>query len=230
MTGGRVLISGAGSGIGAATAQYLSERGWTVIAADVKPPPEGGHMLDVAEESDWTRVVDAVWPLDALVNCAGIRDVATVTELTGEQVDRMLAIHVRGSLTAIREISRRWIAERRPGAIVNVSSVNATHAVPGQAHYVAAKAAVSGLTRAAAIELAPHRIRVNAVAPGLIRTPMTEIRFQDPARLDQMLARIPMGRHGEPSEIAAVIAFLLSDEATYITGVTLPVDGGWTAC
>jgi NAD(P)-dependent dehydrogenase (short-subunit alcohol dehydrogenase family) len=229
MTGGRVLISGGGSGIGAATAQYLTERGWTVIAADVKPP-EGGHTLDVAEESDWTRVVDAVWPLDALVNCAGIRDVAMVTELTGEQIERMLAIHVRGILTAIREVSRRWIAEGRPGAIVNISSVNATHAVPGQAHYVAAKAAVSGLTRATAIELAPHRVRVNAVAPGLIRTPMTEIRFQDESALERMLARIPMGRHGQPSEVAAAIAFLLSDEANYITGVTLPVDGGWTAC
>lgn len=228
MTGGRVLISGGGSGIGAATGQYLSERGWTVVAADVTPP-DGGRMLDVVEETDWTRTIEAVWPLDALVNCAGIRDVAMVTELTVEQIDRMLAIHVRGSLTAIREVARRWIAEQRPGAIVNVSSVNATHAVPGQAHYVAAKAAVSGLTRATAIELAPHQVRVNAVAPGLIRTPMTEIRFQDPAKLEQMLARIPMGRHGQPREIAAAIAFLLSDQATYITGVTLPVDGGWTA-
>ncbi len=229
MTGGRVLVAGGGSGIGAATAEYLACLGWTAIVADVHPP-RGGLRLDVAEEKDWVATVEAVWPLDALVNCAGIRDIASLTELTGDQIDRMLGIHVRGELIGIREVSRRWIADQRAGAVVNIASVNATHAVPGQAHYVAAKAAVSGLTRAAAMELAPHQVRVNAVAPGLIRTPMTEIRFQDPAQLNRMLARIPMGRHGEPREIAAAIAFLLSDDAAYITGVTLPVDGGWTAC
>ena len=229
MTGRRVLVAGGGSGIGAATAAHLAALGWTAIVADVNPP-DGGLRLDVAVEADWIATVDAAWPLDALVNCAGIRDVAPLTELTTDQIDRMLAIHVRGELIGIREVARRWIAEGRPGAVVNIASVNATHAVAGQAHYVAAKAAVSGLTRAAALELAPHQVRVNAVAPGLIRTPMTEIRFQDTAMLQRMLARIPMGRHGEPREIAAAIAFLLSDDAGYITGTTLPVDGGWTAC
>ena len=229
MTGRRVLIAGGGSGIGAATAEHLASLGWTAIVADISPPNDG-LRLDVADERDWATTVDAVWPLDGLVNCAGIRDISALTELTGDQIDRMLGIHVRGELIGIREVSRRWIAERRPGAVVNIASVNATHAVAGQAHYVAAKAAVSGLTRAAAVELAPHRIRVNAVAPGLIRTPMTEIRFQDPAQLERMLARIPMGRHGEPREIAAAIAFLLSADAGYITGTTLAVDGGWTAC
>jgi 3-oxoacyl-[acyl-carrier protein] reductase len=217
MSGRRVLITGGGSGIGAATAAHLNASGWTAIVADTTPPA-GGLELDVASTEGWTRAIEAVWPLDGLVNCAGIRDIATVTELTADQIDRMLAIHVRGGLTGIREVSRRWIAEQRSGAVVNIASVNATHAVAGQAHYVAAKAAVSG------------QIRVNAVAPGLIRTPMTEVRFADPAQLDRMLTRIPMRRHGEPREIAAAIAFLLSDDAAYITGVTLPVDGGWTAC
>lgn len=221
-------MCGGASGIGAETVRYLTGRGWSVDVADVKPP-DGGWRHDVADEADWVRVIDAVWPIDALVNCAGIRDTASVTELSTDQIDRMLAIHVRGDLIGIREVARRWIAEERRGAVVNISSVNATHAVVNQAHYVAAKSAVSGLTRAAAIELAPHGIRVNAVAPGFIRTPMTEIRFKDPTQLAWLLSRVPMGRHGEPREIAATVAFLISEEASYITGVTLPVDGGWTA-
>lgn len=225
----RVLVVGGGSGIGAETAHVLAERGWQLEIADIKPAV-GCHALDAAEEADWLRVVEDVWPLDALVNCAGIRDTAPITELTTQQIDRMLGIHARGGLIGVREVSRRWRAEGRPGSVVNIASVNATHPVTDQAHYAAAKAAISGFTRAAAIELAAHDIRVNAVAPGLIRTPMTEIRFTDPAMLEWMRGRIPMRRHGEPREIAVAIAFLLSDDASYITGVTLAVDGGWVAC
>lgn len=225
----RVLVTGGGSGIGAATAELLGERGWQVEIADVRPPG-GGHVLDAADESAWQDLVDRLWPLDALVNCAGIRDRSPITEMTVDQFDRMLAIHVRGGFIGVRELSRRWLAEGRPGAVVSMASVNATHAVADQVHYVAAKAAVSGLTRAAAVELAASGIRVNAIAPGLIRTPMTEVRFADPAMLEWMTSRIPMRRHGEARDIANAVAFLLSDEASYVTGVTLAVDGGWTAC
>lgn len=224
-----MLVVGASSGIGAETARVLHERGWQVEVADLEPL-DGAHALDAAQEADWLRVVADVWPLDALVNCAGIRDTAPITELTALQIDRMLGIHVRGGLVGIREVSRRWKAEGRPGAVVSIASVNATHAVADQAHYAAAKAAITGFTRAAAVELAADGIRVNAVAPGLIRTPMTEIRFADPMMLEWMQGRIPMRRHGEPHEIAVAIAFLLSADASYITGITLPVDGGWMAC
>jgi L-xylulose reductase len=224
----RVLVTGGGSGIGSATAQHLSEQGWDVEVADIKPP-DGGHYLDASDEAGWRSLIEEVWPLDALVNCAGVRDRAPLDELTVEQFDRMLAIHVRGGFISIREVARRWEAEGRPGAIVNISSVNATHAIANQAHYVAAKAGVAGLTRAAAVELAASNIRVNAIAPGLIRTPMTEQRFADPEQLAWHLRRVPMRRNGEPREIAGVVAFLLSDEASYITGVLLPVDGGWAA-
>ncbi|MHA3703709.1 SDR family NAD(P)-dependent oxidoreductase [Jatrophihabitans sp. YIM 134969] len=225
----RVLVTGGGSGIGAATAALLAERGWDVETADLLPP-EGGHLLDVADEAGWLELVERLWPIDALVNCAGIRDRSPIPEMTVEQFDRMLAIHVRGGFVGVRELSRRWLAEDRAGAVVSMASVNATHAVADQVHYAAAKAAVTGLTRAAAVELAASGIRINAVAPGLIRTPMTEVRFSDPAMLEWMTNRIPMRRHGEPLDIANAVAFLLSDEAAYVTGVTLAVDGGWTAC
>jgi meso-butanediol dehydrogenase/(S,S)-butanediol dehydrogenase/diacetyl reductase len=227
--GKRVLIAGGGSGIGAATAVYLARGGWMVEIADIAPP-EGGRYLDAGDETSWKEVIDAVWPLDALVNCAGIRDRGPLTELSVAQFERMMAVHATGGFVGIRETARRWQAEGRPGAVVSMASVNATHAVADQAHYAAAKAAVAGLTRAAAVELADSGIRVNAIAPGLIRTPMTEIRFADPAGLKSILSRVPMGRAGQPTEIAAAVAFLLADEASYITGVTLPVDGGWMAC
>lgn len=225
----RVLVTGGGSGIGEATARHLAETGWQVEVADIKPPA-GGHYLDAADEANWLELMDKVWPLDGLVNCAGIRDRTMLADLTVDQLDRMLGIHIRGGFISIREAARRWQAEKRGGAVVNISSVNATHAIAGQAHYVAAKSGVAGLTRATAVELAASNIRVNAVAPGLIRTPMTRERFADPEQLAWHLQRVPMRRNGEPHEIAAAVAFLLSDAASYITGVLLPVDGGWAAC
>ncbi|HEX3956523.1 MAG TPA: SDR family NAD(P)-dependent oxidoreductase [Trebonia sp.] len=229
MNGKHVLITGGGSGIGAATAARLADLGWAVEIADIRPPA-GGRCLDAADEAGWKAVIEDVWPLDALVNCAGIRDRSPLTDMSVAQFERLMTIHATGGFIGIREVTRRWQQESRPGAVVSMASVNATHAVAGQAHYVAAKAAVAGLTRAAAVELAGSGIRVNAIAPGFIRTPMTEERFADAAGLTAMLARVPMARPGEPSEIAAAVAFLLSEQASYITGVTLPVDGGWMAC
>src|SRR5215211_3073466 len=197
-----VLVTGGGSGIGAEVCRTLAGAGWRVVPADIRPP-EGGQHLDSADEAAWDRVLDEVWPLDGLVNCAGIRDRAPVTEMALDQFRRMIDIHVVGCFLGIRGVARRWAAEGRGGAVVNISSVTATQAVAGQIHYVTAKGAVAALTRAAATELAGSGTRVNAIAPGIIRTPMTADRLGDPAQTQWLLSRVPAGRVGEPSEIAS---------------------------
>ena len=133
----RVLVTGAASGIGAATAAVLEQDGWEVVRADLKPG-EGMLELDTADETGWDRALDAAGGVDALVNCAGHRDRAPLVELTVESFDRMLAVHVRGTFLGIRGCARRWLADGRRGSVVAISSVNATHAVPGQPHYAAA--------------------------------------------------------------------------------------------
>ena len=224
----RVLVTGGGSGIGAEVCRTLDAAGWRPVAADIYPP-EGGYELDTTDEAGWERVLDAAWPLDGLVNCAGIRDRAPITTMGLAQFERMVDIHVVGCFLGIRGVARRWAAEGRGGAVVNISSVTATQAVAGQIHYVTAKGAVAALTRAAATELAGSGTRVNAIAPGIIRTPMTADRIGDPAQTAWLMSRVPAGRVGEPNEIASVVQFLLSDAASYVNGVLLPVDGGWAA-
>lgn len=225
----RVLVTGGASGIGLACADLLTAEGWTVEVADLSPG-DGRHVLDVADEHAWDRVLDAAGPLDALVNCGGHRSRDPLAELDVAEFRRMLDVHVTGTFLGIRGCARRWLADDRPGAVVTMSSVTNTHAVPGQPHYVAAKAGVAGLVRAAAVELAPAGIRVNAVAPGVIRTPMTADRLDDPAQTAWLMNRVPAQRPGEASEIAGVVAFLLSAAASYVTGAVLPADGAWTAC
>lgn len=224
----RVLVTGGASGIGAAAVAQLAASGWDAVAADVTVG-DGLIALDVADEAAWERVLDESGPFDALVSCAGIRDRSMLTEMTTEQFERMMRIHVTAGFIGIRGMARRWRADGRVGSAVIIASVNALVAVPGQIHYIAAKSALAGLTRAAALELAAEGHRVNAIAPGIIRTPMTADRLSDPDQTAWLMSRVPMKRPAEPSEIATVVDFLLSDAASYVTGVLLPVDGGWTS-
>jgi NAD(P)-dependent dehydrogenase (short-subunit alcohol dehydrogenase family) len=224
----RVLVTGGCSGIGAATVEMLAARGWEPVAADIAPP-NGGVRLDVTDPEAWELAVEETWPLDGLVNCAGTRTKSPLHEMDVEMFDDALRVHVRGSFLGMRTVLRRWIEHGSPGAIVNVSSVTAMHAIAGQAHYVAAKGAVSALTRAAAAEVAPAGIRVNGVAPGMVVTPMTADRLASPELLAQTMVRTPQGRPAQPEEVAAVIAFLLSDAASYCNGAVVAVDGGWAA-
>lgn len=225
--GARVLVTGGGSGIGAATCAVLAEAGWDPVPADLRPP-EGGLRLDVTDEGSWADALDGVGPLRGLVTCAGIRTRSDIVDTTVDEFRRHLDVNVTGTWLAIREYLRRHTAGE-PGAIVTIASVNATIAVRGQAHYVASKGAVAALTKAAALEGAPLGVRANAIGPGPIRTPMTAERLVEPAQVQWLESRVPLGRVGEPAEIGRVAEFLLSDAASYVSGEIVYVDGGWVA-
>ncbi len=223
----RVLVTGGGSGIGAATCEVLAELGWEPIAADIRAP-EGGISLDVTDEDQWSDALSHTGPLGGLVCCAGIRTRSMIADTAVEDFERHLRVNVTGTWLGIRQLLRTHV-EGTSAAIVTVASVNASIAVPGQAHYVASKGAIAALTKAAAMEGAPLGVRANAIAPGPIRTPMTAERLVDPAQVQWLTGRVPLGRVGEPREMATVAEFLLSDAASYVTGEVIYADGGWAA-
>ena len=142
-------------------------------------------------------------------------------------MERVLAINLTGTFLGIKVVGRDLVDRGVPGSIVTIASVNSFSAVPAQPHYVASKAGIAMLTKAAALELAPHRIRVNAIAPGAIMTPMLSARLAEPGQREWLEQQVPLGRIGEADEVGQVVAFLLSDAAGYMTGAVLPVDGGW---
>lgn len=223
----RILVTGGASGIGEATCETLSAAGYEAIPADVSSGA-GILTLNVTDEDSWAAAFDHASPLDGLVNCAGIRSRSLIVDTTLADFELHLLVNVTGTWLGIRELLRRH-QDGRAASIVNIASVNAVIAVPGQAHYVASKGAIASLTKAAAIEGAALGVRVNAVAPGPIRTPMTEERLVDPAQLEWLQGRVPLGRIGEASEIASIVEFLLSDASSYVTGTVIYADGGWVA-
>ena len=223
----RVIVTGGASGIGAATCTALASSGYEPIAADLHATPDVVG-LDVVDEASWSALFERVGPVSGLVNCAGIRTRSTIVETSLADFRRHLDVNVTGTWLGIRELFRHHPPDGG-AAIVNIASVNALMAVPGQAHYVASKGAVASLTKAAAIEGAPLGVRVNAVAPGPIRTPMTEERLVDPEQVAWLESRVPLGRVGEPPEMASVIEFLLSEASSYLTGTVIYADGGWVS-
>jgi NAD(P)-dependent dehydrogenase (short-subunit alcohol dehydrogenase family) len=237
------LVTGGGNGIGRATAQALAQAGAHVAVADIDPAAAeavaaevGGeaHRLDVADEAAVGPVVEAIarrhGRIDILVNNAGLGARMPTVELPTERWRQVLAVNLDGSFFCARAVGRHMLAAGQ-GTIVNLASimglVGGTH-YPNLAYH-AAKGALVNFTRGLACEWAPHCIRVNAVAPTFARTRLTEPLLADKAMEQTLIRETPLGRFVEPEEVAAAILFLASDAARMITGVTLPVDGGWTA-
>lgn len=227
----RVLVTGGASGIGAACATVIEREGAEVFRADIEPgEDERVRHLDVTDEHQWHELMTDLGPLDGLVTSAGIRTRNMIVDTDLAQWERHLRVNLTGTWLAIRSFLRAVPnGDDRPRAIVTIASVNATIAVPGQAHYVASKGGIAALTRAAALEGAPLGVRANSIAPGPIRTPLTGERLDDPTQVEWLTGRVPLGRIGEPHEIGELAEFLLSDRASYISGEVIYADGGWAA-
>ncbi len=249
---GRVaLVTGAARGIGAAVVQQLAAAGASVVGWDLPGagwqdamPADGTRWLaehgDVGDAADWQRIVAATLArfgrLDVLVNNAGISgDIASLMDYDDAVFDTVMRVNTRGVYLGTKHAARAMKAGGRGGAIVNLSSVSGLGGGRFTVAYTASKHAVVGMTKLAASELAPHRIRVNAVCPAPTSTEMMfEMeRTQSPADPElvrrAMTRMIPLGRYGEPGEIAAAVCFLASDAASFISGAALPVDGGLKA-
>lgn len=245
-----VVVTGGSSGIGRAIATRFGEAGATVVNADVmSEPKEGGrpthervserggegHFVktDVADPMQLHAVVDAAREfggVDVMVNNAAVTAQAPMLEAEPESLDRLYEVNVRGVYVGCQIAARDMIDRDEPGVVLNTASISSTVAQFDQVQYDATKGAVRMITRGASLELADHGIRVNAVAPGQIATEMVE-GWSDEARHaaanDELIKPVPLGRAGSPADVAGAALFLASDDASYVTGEILYVDGGW---
>ncbi len=236
--GQRILVTGAGKGIGRATAKMLAEHGATVVALSRTAADLDGLkaeigcetiLCDLADPAAARQAAIAAQPLDHLVNNAGTTDLEPFLDASVETFDRLMNVNVKAPMIVAQETARDMIRRGRKGAIVNVSSMAAFQGLPDHVAYCASKGALDAITRVMAVELGPHGIRVNCVNPVVTLTPMAVKAWSDEGKAGAMLARIPLGRFVEPEEVASVILFLLSDRASMVTGQSMLVDGGFRA-
>lgn len=244
LEGKTALITGAGQGIGRAIALRFAREGAVLVLADMNLAAvervaaeagiEAAKTLAVAANITDRSSVEAVFEaaartfgrVDILVNNAGIFENAAFEEMTAAQWQRMLDVNVTGAFHVSQCFVRRALSGRHGGAIVNMSSVSAQIAFNGSSHYNVSKGAISALTRSLAVEFGQHGIRTNAIAPGIIQTDMTKPALSDPVLAGEWLQRIPMRCYGSVEQVADVALFLASEEAAYINGETIIMDGG----
>jgi 3alpha(or 20beta)-hydroxysteroid dehydrogenase len=237
------IVTGGARGMGGATSELFAAEGARVVIADIQV--EQGETLarkignsavfaklDVSDEANWKAVVAdtiARWDkIDVLVNNAGMIAVSTLVDMPLADFERVLRVNLIGTFLGMKTAAPSMIAQKR-GSIVNISSVDGLRGVNGLCAYSSSKWGLRGLTRNAALELGPQGVRVNSVHPGGVNTMMGNPRGLAPAEMNLAYTRVPLQRVGEPEEIARASLFLASDEASYICGAELSVDGGWSA-
>ena len=243
LDGKRALVTGAGRGIGLWAAGALADAGAHVtLAARTADEIEAAAaairargqkadalMLDVTDLAAVQKAVSDAEPFNVLINNAGINRPKPLLDVTVEDFDVIMGLNVRAAYFVAQAVARRLLEAKQPGSIVNISSQMGHVGAARRTVYCASKHAMEGFTKAMAIELAPHNIRVNSVGPTFIETPMTKPFFENAAFKAEVVSKIKLGRLGQLDEVTGAILFLASDAASLITGSALVVDGGWTA-
>jgi NAD(P)-dependent dehydrogenase (short-subunit alcohol dehydrogenase family) len=243
LDGKRALVSGAGRGIGLAAAAALAEAGAQVTlaartrgeieeaAAAIRARGQSADALalDVTDLAAVHAAVVHAAPFDILVNNAGTNRPALFTEVKVEDFDAVFGLNVRAAFFMAQAVARKLVAAGRPGSIINISSQMGHVGGARRSVYCASKHAMEGFTKAMAIELAPHKIRVNTLGPTFVETPLTRPFFENEKFRNEVLAKIKLGRLGQVEDLTGAVVFLASDAAALMTGAALVVDGGWTA-
>jgi NAD(P)-dependent dehydrogenase (short-subunit alcohol dehydrogenase family) len=243
LDGKRALVTGGGRGIGLAAASALAAAGANVtLAARTKAEIEEAAaairargeradalVLDVTDVEAARRAIAAAAPFQVLINNAGMNRPALLPDVKVEDFDAIMSLNVRAAFFMAQAVALRLIAAKLPGAIINISSQMGHVGAARRTVYCASKHAMEGFTKAMAIELAPHNIRVNSLGPTFLETPMTRPFFENKAFRDEVLSKIKLGRLGQLDELTGAIVFLASDASSLMTGSALVLDGGWTA-
>jgi NAD(P)-dependent dehydrogenase (short-subunit alcohol dehydrogenase family) len=243
LDGRRALVTGGGRGIGLAAASALAEAGAHVTlaartaqeiedaAAAIRARGQKAEalVLDVTDIEAVRRAVASHEPFQVLVNNAGTNRPKMLTDVTVEDFDAIMGLNVRAAYFVAQAVAQRLLAAKLPGSIINISSQMGHVGAARRTVYCASKHAMEGFTKAMAIELAPHAIRVNSLGPTFLETPMTKPFFENKAFRDEVLSKIKLGRLGQLEEMTGAIVFLASDASSLMTGSALVLDGGWTA-